>query len=158
MVSYAKDERCIALAKVLVPLLERSGPEGAGGYGGTFQVRLPSEEVAQLGGVGLIRAALRKAARELGWTSRTYGCGGGPEDASALIGIYDTREAPEPYAQVVEQRMQQQMRAAVERGSVRLAGLLGEDRPTPGTPPLRGTQALQTKELMAALAERGILG
>ncbi|MGW0538204.1 hypothetical protein [Streptomyces sp. NPDC003032] len=154
MVSYAKDERWIALAKVLVPLLERSDPKGAGGYGGTFQVRLPREEAAQLGGVDLIRAALRKAARQLGWTSRTYGFGGGPEDASALIGIYDTREAPEPYAQVVEQRM----RAAVERGSVRLAGLLGGDRPAPGTPPLRGTPVLQTKEFMAAVAEHGLLG
>ncbi|MGI5136650.1 hypothetical protein [Streptomyces sp. CA-106110] len=158
MVSYAQDERCIALAKVLVPLLERSGPEGAGGYGGTFQVRLSSEEAAQLGGVDLIRATLRKAARELGWTSRTYGFGGGPQDATAMIGIHDTREAPEPYAQVVEQRMQQQMRATVERVSMRLTGLLGEDRPAPGTPPLRGTPAVQAKEFMAALAHHGILG
>lgn len=64
MVSYAKDERCVALAKVLVPLLERSGPEGAGGYGGTFQVHVPSATAEQLGGLDLIRAALRKAARE----------------------------------------------------------------------------------------------
>ncbi|MEU9480763.1 hypothetical protein [Streptomyces sp. NPDC048191] len=27
MVSYANDERCVALAKVLEPLLERSGPD-----------------------------------------------------------------------------------------------------------------------------------
>lgn len=67
MVSYAKDERRVALAKVLVPLLERSGPEGAGGYGGTFQVHVPSETAEQLGGLDLIRAALRKAARELGF-------------------------------------------------------------------------------------------
>ncbi|MER7050119.1 hypothetical protein [Streptomyces jumonjinensis] len=123
MVSHAKNERCVALAKALVPLLERSGPEGAGGYGGTLQVHVPSETAEQLGGLDLIRAALRKAARELGWKFGTYGFGGSQERAVALIGIHDRREIPEPYAQVVEEHRQRQMRAAVERVSARYSAL-----------------------------------
>ncbi|MGW7244499.1 hypothetical protein [Streptomyces sp. NPDC054804] len=38
MASYAKDPRCITMAEALVPLLRRSSPEGAGGYGGSYQV------------------------------------------------------------------------------------------------------------------------
>ncbi|MFE7951575.1 hypothetical protein [Streptomyces sp. NPDC057426] len=154
MVSYAKDERCVALAKVLVPLLERSGPDGAGGYGGTFQVHVPSQTAAQLGGLDLIRAALRKAARELGWTFGTYGFGGGPEGATTLIGIHDTREIPEPYAQVVEEHRQRQMRAAVERMSMRYSDVAA---PAPSSPPLRGTPVVQTKEFLAAVADHGLL-
>ncbi|EDY48866.1 hypothetical protein [Streptomyces clavuligerus] len=154
MVSYAKDERCVALAKVLVPLLERSGPESAGGYGGTFQVHVPSETAAQLGGLDLIRAALRKAARELGWTFGTYGFDGGPEGAT-LIGIHDKREAPEPYAKAVEEHRQRQMRAAVDRASARYSALSGP-APAP-SPPLPGTPVVQTKEFLAAVADHGLL-
>ncbi|MFI6729291.1 hypothetical protein NRF20_00860 [Streptomyces sp. R-74717] len=57
MASYAKDPRCIAMADALVPLLRRSCPEGAGGYGGSYQVNLDDEEAVGLGGVELIRAA-----------------------------------------------------------------------------------------------------
>jgi hypothetical protein len=39
-----------------VPLLRRSCPEGAGGYGGSYQVNLDDEEAVGLGGVELIRA------------------------------------------------------------------------------------------------------
>ncbi|MEU7028919.1 hypothetical protein AB0A60_19790 [Streptomyces sp. NPDC046275] len=155
MVSYAKDERCVALAKVLVPLLERSGPEGAGGYGGTFQVHVPSETATQLGGLDLIRAALRKAARELGWTFGTYGFGGSREGSTTLIGIHDKREVPEPYAKVVEEHRQQQMRAAVDRMSARYSAL---DSSAPASsPPLRGTPVVQTKEFLAAVADHGLL-
>ena len=152
MASYAKDVRCVQLAKVLGPLLERSSPEGAGGYAGSFQAYLPNEAAEQLGGVDLVRAALRRAARELGWTFRTYGSGGGPEDAVALIGIYDTCEVPEPYTEVVERDRRRQMRAAVERVA---AGRRGES--APDTEPLRGTPAVHTKELVAALFEHGLV-
>ncbi|MGW3389535.1 hypothetical protein [Streptomyces cinereoruber] len=154
MVSYAKDERCVALAKVLVPLLKRSGPEGAGGYGGTFQVHVPSATAEELGGLDLIRAALRKATRELGWTFGTYGFGGGRE-GSTLIGIYDKREIPEPYVKVVEEHRQRQMRAAVDRVSARYSAL-GGSAPAPSSP-LSGTQVVQTKEFLAAVAEHGLL-
>lgn len=154
MVSYAKDERCVALAKVLVPLLERSGPEGAGGYGGTFQVHVPSETAVQLGGLDLIRAALRKAARELGWTFGTYGFDSGREGATTLVGIHDKREIPEPYARVVEEHRQRQMRAAVERASARY---LDAAHPAPSSSPLRGTPIVQTKEFLAAIADHGLV-
>ncbi|MEU9337947.1 hypothetical protein AB0D49_33100 [Streptomyces sp. NPDC048290] len=153
MVSYAKDDRCVALAKVLVPLLERSGPEGAGGYGGTFQVHVPVETAAQLGGLDLIRAALRKAARELGWRFGTYGFGGG-QGSTTLIGIHDKREIPEPYARVVEEHRQRQMRAAVERVYARYSDLAGS---APPSPPLRGTPVAQTKEFLAAVTDQGLV-
>ncbi|WP_333751503.1 hypothetical protein [Streptomyces sp. IBSBF 2394] len=68
MRSYAKDLRCIAMAEALIPLLRRACPDGAGGYGGYYQVNLDDEEAVGLGGVELIRAAMRKAAKQLGWT------------------------------------------------------------------------------------------
>ncbi|MFE8941048.1 hypothetical protein ACFYNX_26645 [Streptomyces sp. NPDC007872] len=155
MVSYAKDERCMALAKVLVPILKSSGPEGAGGYGGTFQVHVPSATAAELGGLDLIRAALRKTARELGWTFGTYGFGGGREGSTTLIGIYDKREIPEPYAKVVEEHRQRQMRAAIDHVSARYSAL-GGSAPAP-SPPLPGTPVVQTKEFLAAVAEHSLL-
>jgi hypothetical protein len=61
------------MAEALVPLLRRNCPEGAGGYGGSYQVNLDDEEAVGLGGVKLIRAAMRKAARQLGWKVTTIG-------------------------------------------------------------------------------------
>lgn len=156
MVSYAKDERCVALAKLLVPLLESSGPEGAGGYGGTFQVYVPSDTAAQLGGLDLIRAALRKAAREIGWTFGTYGFSGTREGATTLVGIHDKREIPEPHAKVVEQHRQAQMRAAVNRMSTRYSTPNGTASAST-SPPLRGTPVAQTKDFLAAIDEQGLL-
>ncbi|WP_254391029.1 hypothetical protein [Streptomyces sp. AC550_RSS872] len=73
MASYAKDPRCIAMAEALAPLLRRSCPEGAGGFGGSYQVNLDDEEAVGLGGVELIRAAMRRAARQLDWKVETIG-------------------------------------------------------------------------------------
>ncbi|MFE5084426.1 hypothetical protein [Streptomyces mirabilis] len=73
MASYAKDPRCLAMAEALVPLLRRACPEGAGGFGGSYQVNLDDEEAVGLGGVELIRAAMRRAARQLGWKVTTIG-------------------------------------------------------------------------------------
>ncbi|MFE2536869.1 hypothetical protein [Streptomyces sp. NPDC059371] len=47
--------------------------EGAGGFGGSYQVNLDDEEAVGLGGVELIRAAMRRAARQLGWKGTTIG-------------------------------------------------------------------------------------
>ncbi|MGW7194731.1 hypothetical protein [Streptomyces chryseus] len=61
------------MAEALVPLLRRICPEGAGGYGGYYQVNLGDEKAETLGGVELIRAAMRKAAKQLGWKVVTFG-------------------------------------------------------------------------------------
>jgi hypothetical protein len=61
--SYAKNPRCIAMAEAVVPLLRRSCPKGAGGYGGLCQANLDDAEAVGLGWVELIRAAMRKASR-----------------------------------------------------------------------------------------------
>ncbi|MFE7394971.1 hypothetical protein [Streptomyces sp. NPDC057582] len=50
MALHAKDPRCTAMAKALVPLLRRNCPEGAGGFGGSYQVNLDDEEAVGLGG------------------------------------------------------------------------------------------------------------
>ncbi|MFD4757438.1 hypothetical protein ACFWOJ_00675 [Streptomyces sp. NPDC058439] len=57
-------------------MLADTCPERGGGYGGTFEVRLPFAEVEELGGLGLFRSALRAAARSLGWKVETYGVAG----------------------------------------------------------------------------------
>ncbi len=44
MASYAKDPRCTAMAEALVPLLTRACPEGADGFGGSYQMNLGDEE------------------------------------------------------------------------------------------------------------------
>ncbi|MFE7045585.1 hypothetical protein ACFU9X_41110 [Streptomyces atratus] len=90
MASYAKDPRCTAMAQALVPLLRRSCPEGAGGYGGSYQVNLDDEEAVGLGGVELIRAAMRKAARQLGWKATTIGMIGTRH--GTVVAVSDTRE------------------------------------------------------------------
>ncbi|WP_405681954.1 hypothetical protein [Streptomyces sp. NBC_00057] len=93
MASYAKDPRCIAMADALVPLLRRACPENGGGYGGSYQVNLDDEEAVGLGGVELIRAAMRKAARQLGWKATTIGMIGTRH--GTMVAVSDTREVPE---------------------------------------------------------------
>ncbi|MFE6904126.1 hypothetical protein ACFVFJ_46280 [Streptomyces sp. NPDC057717] len=51
MALYAKNSRCTAMAEALVPLLRRNCPEGAGGFGGSYQVNLDDEEA-----VGALRS------------------------------------------------------------------------------------------------------
>jgi len=139
--SYAKDPRCIAMAEAVVPLLRRSCPEGAGGYGGSYQVNLDDEEAVGLGGVELIRAAMRKAARTLGWRAETVGAIG--TRYGTLVVIRDRREVPEQYAAAVTADMD-------ERVSAALHTVWGE----PGEAPVvqRGTVALMTQEFRAAVA------
>ncbi|MFD3780284.1 hypothetical protein [Streptomyces sp. NPDC058612] len=87
MASYAKDPRCTAMADALAPLLRRNCPEGASGFGGSYQVNLDDEEAVGLGGVELIRAAMRKAARQLGWKVTTLGM------TITAVGVNGRREA-----------------------------------------------------------------
>ncbi|WP_405552073.1 hypothetical protein OHV08_00095 [Streptomyces canus] len=138
--SYAKDPRCIAMAEVLVPLLRRSCHEDAGGFGGSFQVNLDDEEAVGLGGVELIRAAMRKAARQLDWKVETIGWIG--TRFGTMVAVRDTREVPEAHRAVVDAAMYERMSAAVARVSAE-----------PGEAPVqRGSVTLMTQEFRAAVA------
>ncbi|MFF9076048.1 hypothetical protein ACF1A9_27730 [Streptomyces sp. NPDC014872] len=140
MPSFAKDPRCVALAEVLMPLLQRSCPDGGGGYGGGYQMNLDDEEAVGLGGVELIRAAMRKAARTLGWKVNTLGMIGTRH--GTIVVIQDLREAPEEFAKAVNDDMNERLMAALHR-------VWGED----GEPPAqRRMVALQTQEFRAAVA------
>lgn len=140
MASYTKDQPCLAMAEALVPLLRRACPEGAGGYGGSYQVNLDDEEAVGLGGVELIRAAMRKAARQLDWKVTTIGWIG--TRFGTMIAIQDTREVPEEFRAVVEAAMYERKSAAVARVSAE-----------PDEAPVqRGSVALMTQEFRAAVA------
>ncbi|MFZ3491755.1 hypothetical protein ACODT5_00685 [Streptomyces sp. 5.8] len=141
MASYAKDPRCIAMAEALVPLLRRSCPENAGGYGGSYQVNLGDEEAIGLGGVELIRAAMRKAARQLGWKAVTLGMIGTRH--GTMVVVSDNRELPEEHRAVVEAVMDDKMRAALHK-------VWGEPGPAPVQ---RGSVPLMTQEFRAAVAQ-----
>lgn len=140
MASYAKDPRCIAMAEALAPLLRRTCPEGAGGYGGSYQVNLDDEEAVGLGGVELIRAAMRKAARTAGWKVVTIGMIG--TRFGTVVVVQDLREVPQEYEAVVQNAMD-------ERVSATLHKVWGEPGPAPVQ---RGTVALMTQEFRAAVA------
>ncbi|WP_314223576.1 hypothetical protein [Streptomyces zaehneri] len=140
MASYAKDPRCIAMAEALVPLLRRACPEGAGGFGASYQVNLDDEEAVGLGGVELIRAAMRRAARQLGWKVTTIGMIG--TRFGTMVAVQDTRDVPEEFRAVVDAAVEQRMSAA-------LAKVWGE----PGEAPVqRGSVTLMTQEFRAAVA------
>ncbi|MET8981747.1 hypothetical protein ABZX85_39755 [Streptomyces sp. NPDC004539] len=112
MASFADDPRHQKLVSVLVPLLRRTCPPGAGGYGGSYELRLASSEAEDLGGLLLIRSAMRKAAKELGWSKlETYGTGTG---SVALVGVIDKREIPQEFSDVVESHKLARMRDAAE--------------------------------------------
>ncbi|MFE2639523.1 hypothetical protein ACFXKF_32975 [Streptomyces scopuliridis] len=128
------------MADALVPLLRRASPEHAGGYGGGYQVNLQDEEAVGLGGVELIRAALRRAARTLDWRVQTIGWVG--TQHGTIVAVYDRREVPEPYAKAVADDMNARMRAALHR-------VWGEESQPPEE---RRTVAFQTQEFRAAIA------
>ncbi|MEV0889128.1 hypothetical protein ACIOHB_36655 [Streptomyces microflavus] len=112
MPSFAGDPRHERLVAVLVPLLRRSCPPGGGGFGGSYELRLGVDEAEELGGVPLIRSAMRKAGRSLGWaTLQTYG---GSYPQAAVAGVVDRRDVPAEFAAVVEEYEMQRGRAAAE--------------------------------------------
>jgi hypothetical protein len=113
MASHAKDPRCTAMAEALVPLLHRNYPEGADGFGGSYQVNLDDEEAVGLGGVELIRAAMRKAARQLGWKATTTGVIGTCH--GTMVVVQDVREVPEEHQAVLSDAMNDRMRAALHK-------------------------------------------
>ncbi|MFD9795492.1 hypothetical protein ACFWXK_31585 [Streptomyces sp. NPDC059070] len=129
MPSFAQDPRRHKLVDVLVPLLRRTVPEEAGGYGGAYELRLTAQEADELGGVDLIRSAMRKAARSLGWSRlQTYG---GVYGRAAVAGVVDQREIPEPFATVVEAHRREREHAAVETVSRNMQD--GKHRAVPGS-------------------------
>lgn len=143
MPSFMNDPRHIRLVDVLVPLLRRSCPAGGGGYGGSYELRLTAEEAAELGGVALIRSAMRKAGRSLGWDRlQTYG---GAYPSVTVAGVTDRREIPEPFAHVVEEARLERGRAAMEVVSRTMTD--GKRRAVPGS------VFVTTQEFRAAYAD-----
>ncbi|MEV4505476.1 hypothetical protein [Streptomyces klenkii] len=101
------------MTQVLVPLLRASCPPDAGGYGGGIELRLTNDEAEELGGVALVRAALRAAARELGWKTETFGWT--ETIRGTMVGVTDRRTPPSPFDSFVDADRQRRMRKAVER-------------------------------------------
>lgn len=93
--------------------------EGAGGYSGTLQADLTPDEADALGGVPLIRAALRRAARQLGWRVQTLGHEG---ERLAMILVHDTRDHPAEFAGALELHRWQQESEVMERMSLAMHG------------------------------------
>ncbi|MET9088974.1 hypothetical protein ABZX77_45060 [Streptomyces sp. NPDC004237] len=112
--SLSKDPRCVALVEALKPALQATCPEGAGGYGGALQANLHPADAQILGGVELIRAAMRRAARQLGWRAQTVGRAG---EHLAVVIVQDIREAPAEYADALEEDHQRVGREMVQRMS-----------------------------------------
>ncbi|MDT0382424.1 hypothetical protein RM572_27065 [Streptomyces sp. DSM 42041] len=143
MPSFVNDPRYVRLVDVLVPLLRRSCPEAGGGYGGSYELRLTAKEATELGGVALIRSAMRKAARSLGWDRlQTYG---GEYPSVTVAGVTDRRDIPESFADVVEAARLERGRAAMEVFSRTMTD--GTRRAVPGS------VFVTTQEFLAAYAD-----
>lgn len=90
---------------------------------------------------GLIRAAMRKAARQLGWKATTIGMIGTRH--GTMVVVSDTREVPEERSTVINDAMNDRMRAALHE-------VWGEPSPAPVQ---RGSVALMAQEIRAAVAQ-----
>jgi hypothetical protein len=142
--SYANDARHAKLATVLVPLVQRTCPQGAGGYGGSYWLYLTVKEVEDLGGLDIIRSAMRKVARDLGWVKlQTYGV----SNDIVMVGVVDRREIPEPYAAVVRAHRLNRQRDMNETLS-----RMFDDGKMDTVP---GSVYLMTQEFRAAYADAG---
>lgn len=113
MPSYSGDARHQRLLAILPPLISRACPQNAGGYGGGYELRLTRQEVDEVGGLDLLRSALRGAARSLGWSKlETYGTN---TMDGAVAGVVDRRPVPAEFVPAVEAHRWARMRSAVER-------------------------------------------
>lgn len=136
----SKDPRCVALSDALKPVLAGTCPQGAGGYGGALQANLHPEDAEALGGVALIRAAMRRAARQLGWRVQTLGNVG---ERVVLVLVHDVREVPAPF----EQALDEDRRRRGAEMSERVAALMdGKDPAALGPGPVD----LQTRAFLEA--------
>ncbi|MFF4694860.1 hypothetical protein [Streptomyces chattanoogensis] len=145
MPSFAGDPRHERLVAVLVPLLRRSCPAG-GGFGGAYELRLGVDEAEELGGVALIRSAMRKAGRSLGW-AKLQAFGG--SSRRLLWRVWRTGEVPAELAAEVEEYALQRGRAAAE-----VVGQTLEDGKPRAVP---GSVFVVAQEVRAAYAE-GVAG
>ncbi|MEU1790278.1 hypothetical protein ABZ553_31285 [Streptomyces sparsogenes] len=112
--ALSKDPRCVALAEALKPLLEDTCPPGASGYGGALQANLHPADAEMLGGVALIRAAMRRAARQLGWRVRTVGYA---RERLVVVLVQDVREEPAEVSDALEKDFLRRGREMTERMS-----------------------------------------
>ncbi|MEU2872827.1 hypothetical protein ABZ769_27070 [Streptomyces olivoreticuli] len=104
-------------------------------------MNLDDEEAVGLGGVELIRAAMRKAARQLGWKVITVGMIGTRH--GTMVVVQDTRAVPDQHRAAVGGAMNERMRAALHK-------VWGEPGPVSAQ---RGSVALMTQEFRAAVAQ-----
>ncbi|NEA46615.1 hypothetical protein [Streptomyces sp. SID10815] len=147
MPSFAGDPRHERLVGVLVPLLRRSCPPGGGGFGGSHELRLRVDEAKELGGIALIRSAMRKAGQSLGWVRlQTFG---GSFPQVAVAGVVDRREASAEFAAAVEEYQLQRGRTAVE--------VMGRTRQDGKPRAVPGSVFVVAQEFRAAYAE-GVAG
>ncbi|MEV5279736.1 hypothetical protein ACFYMW_25720 [Streptomyces sp. NPDC006692] len=150
MPTSSSDPRRNNLTNILVPLLRASCPPDAGGYGGSVELRLPDAEAVELGGAALLRAALRAAARQLGWKIETYAME--RTQHGTMVGVIDRREVPDPFTQVVAADMARRKRKAVDR-----VGTPGRAASTPepasDVDPHMPTEAFKTAYAAAQRAE-----
>jgi hypothetical protein len=103
---------------------------------------LAVDEAEALGGIDLIRSAMRRAARSLGWTRlQTFG---GSYPQVAVAGVVDQREVPDEFASAVEDYQMGRMRASAEVVSQTLRD--GRRRAVPGS------VYVTTQEFRAAFA------
>ncbi|MFB6477383.1 hypothetical protein ACFCXF_02840 [Streptomyces virginiae] len=143
MPSFEGDPRHERLVAVLVPLLRRSCPPGGGGFGGSYERRLGVDEAEELGGVDLIRSALRKAGRSQGWSRlQTFG---GSFPQVAVAGVVEGREIPGEFAAAVEE-----CQLARRRASVEVIGRTWQDGRPRAVP---GSVFVLAQEFRAAYAE-----
>ena len=100
-----------------------------------------------MGGVALIRSAMRKAGRSLGWARlQTFG---GSFPQVAVAGVVDRREIPAEFAAAAEEYELQRGRAAVE-----VIGRTWQDGKPRAVP---GSVFVVAQEFRAAYAE-GVAG
>ena len=133
------------MTAVLVPLLLASCPSDAGEYGGSVELRMPDAEADELGGVDLLRASLRAAARHLGWKVETYGWAG--TQHGTMVGAVDRRQVPAPFADAVRRD-----RARLARAAVDLVGRPGSTQPAPA-PASSADPRMPTAAFRSAYAE-----
>ncbi|WP_431683716.1 hypothetical protein [Kitasatospora sp. KL5] len=141
MPSLTKDPRHNRLLSVLPPLLTRSCPPRAGGYGGSWEIRLTHEEAEEAGGLDLLRSAMRSAARSLGWRFETYGMA---TQDGVIVGIVDRRPVPQEFTGAVERVWLPRMRTAAETA--------GKPQVDGGHRAAPGSVSVTTQEFRAALS------
>lgn len=95
-------------------MLEATCPPGASGYGGALQANLHPADAEMLGGMALIRAAMRRAARQLGWRVRTVGYA---RERLVVVLVQDVREEPAEISDALQKDFIRRGHEMIERMS-----------------------------------------